>query len=135
MIEVEWSSLMSDVTSWLRDLGLEKYADAFSANEIDFRALPKLSEEDLKELGLPIGSRRIVIKALSHKMPQREAVLFTERDKLIYTHNYGTGFPQKESDSSSKTEKSADTKGVADLLGKGNSLFDDHASTVRNTEA
>jgi class 3 adenylate cyclase/tetratricopeptide (TPR) repeat protein len=56
---------MSDVASWLRDLGLERYANAFAANEIDFRTLPELTEEDLKELGLPIGPRRLVIRALA----------------------------------------------------------------------
>ena len=47
-----------EVKSWLEKLGLGKYADIFSKNEIDFQALPRLSEEDLKELGLPVGARR-----------------------------------------------------------------------------
>jgi hypothetical protein len=55
---------MSDVASWLRDFGREKYANTFSANEIDFRALSERSDEDLKALGLPIGPRRIVMKAV-----------------------------------------------------------------------
>src|SRR5215467_12206313 len=55
---------MTDVVGWLKQLGLEKYANAFAANEIDFRALPELTEDDLKELGLPIGPRRILMKAL-----------------------------------------------------------------------
>jgi class 3 adenylate cyclase/tetratricopeptide (TPR) repeat protein len=63
---------MTDVARWLRELGLEKYVDAFSANEIDFRALPELTEDDLKELGLPIGPRRIVMKALVSLRPAPE---------------------------------------------------------------
>jgi hypothetical protein len=46
---------MSDVKQWLSDLGLEKYAAAFAANEIDLAALRELTESDLRELGLPIG--------------------------------------------------------------------------------
>src|SRR5215472_7324980 len=49
---------MNDVTLWLKGLGLEKYADAFAENEIDLVTLRKLTEGDLKELGLPLGPRR-----------------------------------------------------------------------------
>jgi hypothetical protein len=40
-----------DVAAWLQGLGLERYVLAFRDNEIDGDALPKLSEEDLKDLG------------------------------------------------------------------------------------
>jgi class 3 adenylate cyclase len=39
-------------------LGLERYAPAFRDNEIDWDALPKLSEEDLKDLGVVLGGHR-----------------------------------------------------------------------------
>src|SRR5262249_19602670 len=55
---------MSDVHLWLKSLGLEKYADAFAENEIDFITLPELTEGDLKELGLPIGPRRRILNAI-----------------------------------------------------------------------
>jgi hypothetical protein len=42
---------MRDVATWLAGMGLERYAAAFAANEIDFAALPHLIEDDLKELG------------------------------------------------------------------------------------
>jgi len=47
-----------DVAAWLRGLGLERYAPAFRDNEIDWDALPKLSEEDLKDLGVVLGGHR-----------------------------------------------------------------------------
>ncbi|KAB2847557.1 MAG: adenylate/guanylate cyclase domain-containing protein, partial [Hyphomicrobiaceae bacterium] len=56
---------MSDVATWLAGLGLEKYAGVFAANEIDLAALPHLTENDLKELGLPIGPRRKVMAAIA----------------------------------------------------------------------
>ena len=56
---------MLDVGSWLARLGLAKYADVFAQNEIDLDALRHLSDDDLKELGLPIGPRRKVLAGLS----------------------------------------------------------------------
>ena len=47
-----------DIRSWLERFGFGKYADVFAENEIDFRALLRLTENDLKELGLPLGARR-----------------------------------------------------------------------------
>ena len=55
---------MSDIAFWLKGLGLERYADAFAANEIDLDTLPELTEGDLKELGLPIGPRRRILNAI-----------------------------------------------------------------------
>ncbi len=55
---------MTTVTSWLADLGLEKYAPDFEAAEIDFGTLPALREEDLVELGLPLGPRRKIWAAI-----------------------------------------------------------------------
>ena len=47
-----------DVAAWLKSLGLERYAPAFRDNEIDWDALPKLSAEDLKDLGVVLGGHR-----------------------------------------------------------------------------
>jgi class 3 adenylate cyclase/predicted ATPase len=47
-----------DVAAWLQGLGLERYVAAFRDNEIDWNALPKLSAEDLKDLGVVLGGHR-----------------------------------------------------------------------------
>jgi class 3 adenylate cyclase len=47
-----------DVAAWLQGLGLERYVPAFRENEIDWDALPKLSAEDLKDLGVVLGGHR-----------------------------------------------------------------------------
>ncbi len=47
-----------DITVWLRGLGLERYEAAFRDNEIDWGALPKLTLEDLKDLGVVLGRHR-----------------------------------------------------------------------------
>jgi len=55
-----------DIGGWLRELGLERYEQAFRQNEIDLRVLPKLTAEDLKELGVAaIGHRRLLIDAIA----------------------------------------------------------------------
>ncbi|MGX1262159.1 AAA family ATPase [Sinorhizobium fredii] len=56
---------MSDIAAWLARLGLDKYTEAFTANEVDFNALRHLSEEDLSALGLPLGPRRKVLAAIA----------------------------------------------------------------------
>ena len=47
-----------DVAGWLQGLGLERYVPAFRDNEIDWEALPKLTSEDLKDLGVVLGGHR-----------------------------------------------------------------------------
>ena len=52
--------------AWLRSLGLERYEAAFRDNEIDWGALPKLTVEDLKDLGVVLGShRRKLLEAIA----------------------------------------------------------------------
>src|SRR6202047_4140668 len=47
-----------DIAVWLRGLGLERYELAFRDNEIGREMLPKLTAEDLKDLGVVLGSHR-----------------------------------------------------------------------------
>ena len=55
---------MPDIENWLSQLGLEKHAPLFIEAEVDFETLPDLVEEDLKELGLPLGPRRKIWAAI-----------------------------------------------------------------------
>jgi class 3 adenylate cyclase len=55
-----------DIGAWLRDLGLEQYEATFRENEISEKVLPKLTAEDLKELGVTaLGHRRILLDAIA----------------------------------------------------------------------
>src|SRR5437868_7255655 len=54
-----------DVGDWLRDLGLEQYGQLFRASEIDAEVLPELTEIDLEKLGVPLGHRKRLIKAIA----------------------------------------------------------------------
>ena len=54
-----------DVGVWLRSLGLGQYEATFRDNEIDGAVLPKLTVEDLKDLGVAIvGHRRKIMSAI-----------------------------------------------------------------------
>src|ERR1700730_10470600 len=55
-----------DVVAWLRSLGLAEYEAAFRENRIDETVLPKLTVEDLKELGVSaLGDRRKLLDAIA----------------------------------------------------------------------
>ena len=55
-----------DVVVWLRSLGLAEYETAFRENKIDEGVLPKLTAEDLKELGVSaLGDRRKLLDAIA----------------------------------------------------------------------
>ena len=53
-----------DVGAWLRSLGLERYESVFRDNEIEADVLPDLSEADLEKLGLPVGPRKRILRAI-----------------------------------------------------------------------
>ena len=49
---------------WLRTLGLERYEPLLLDNAIDSDVLPELTEGDLEKLGIPMGDRKRLIKAI-----------------------------------------------------------------------
>lgn len=55
---------MSEIEIWLDKHGLSKYAEAFARHEIVVGDLPELTEDDLVEIGLPLGPRRRFAKAV-----------------------------------------------------------------------
>jgi class 3 adenylate cyclase/tetratricopeptide (TPR) repeat protein len=56
---------MRDLRDWLRGNNLEQYADAFEANDIDLDILADLDDNDLAQLGLSLGNRRRLLKAIA----------------------------------------------------------------------
>ena len=57
--------MTESIAQFLQAIGLAKYEDVFGANEIDLEAAAYLSEDDLKELGLPMGPRRKFAAAIA----------------------------------------------------------------------
>jgi predicted ATPase/class 3 adenylate cyclase len=56
---------MSDLRDWLRRHKFEQYANEFEASDIDMDILPELSEADLEKLGVSLGNRRRLLKAIA----------------------------------------------------------------------
>jgi class 3 adenylate cyclase len=50
---------------WLEDIGLGRYADVFTENLIDLDVLPDLTEADLAGLGVPLGDRKRLLRAMA----------------------------------------------------------------------
>ena len=64
-----------DIAAWLRGLELERYEAAFRANEIDASVLPRLTAEDLKDLGVTlVGHRRRLLDAIVALAPEPAVV-------------------------------------------------------------
>lgn len=54
-----------DLGNWLRNQGLERFETVFRDNDIDETALPHLTEDHLRELGLPMGARIRLLAAIA----------------------------------------------------------------------
>src|SRR6516164_9359770 len=55
---------MQQVADWLQKLGLGQYAQRFAENDISFSVLPDLTDQDLKEIGVSLGHRRQLLRAI-----------------------------------------------------------------------
>ena len=56
---------MQRIADWLEKLGMSEYAERFAENAIDFSVLPDLTDQDLKELGVLLGHRRKLLRAIA----------------------------------------------------------------------
>ena len=56
---------MRQVTDWLEKLGMSEYAQRFAESRIDFSVLSDLTDQDLRELGVVLGDRRKMLRAIA----------------------------------------------------------------------
>jgi hypothetical protein len=56
---------MTDICQWLAQIGLAHYSDLFEKNELRTDVLADLSEGDLKELGVPLGDRKRILRTVA----------------------------------------------------------------------
>jgi class 3 adenylate cyclase len=54
-----------DVGEWLRGLGLDQYETLFRRNDIDVEVLGELTDGDLEKLGVSLGHRKRLLKAIA----------------------------------------------------------------------
>jgi class 3 adenylate cyclase/tetratricopeptide (TPR) repeat protein len=57
--------IMKDIDEWLESIGLGEYAQLFAENAIDLSVVRDLTEQDLKSLGVVLGHRRKLLRAIS----------------------------------------------------------------------
>ena len=53
-----------DLAEWLRRYDLGQYAQTFAENNIDYSVLPDLTENDLEKLGVSLGHRKKLLRAI-----------------------------------------------------------------------
>src|SRR5262252_5792024 len=56
---------MQQIADWLEKLGMSEYAQRFAENRIDFSVLPELTDQDLEKLGIVLGDRRKMLRAIA----------------------------------------------------------------------
>ena len=64
---------MQEIPTWLGRLGLGQYAQRFADHEIDVSVLPHLTDQDLKDIGIPLGHRRKILVAISELTAAEQA--------------------------------------------------------------
>ena len=55
---------MQQIADWLEKLGMSEYAERFAENKIDVSVLRHLTDQDLKDIGVPLGHRRKMLAAI-----------------------------------------------------------------------
>ncbi|MGA6932578.1 MAG: adenylate/guanylate cyclase domain-containing protein, partial [Pseudolabrys sp.] len=69
---------ITDLAEWLGRHGLDQYAQTFVENNIDYSVLPDLTEDDLEKLGVSLGHRKKLLRAIDAVRPARQARDTTE---------------------------------------------------------
>jgi len=59
---------MQQIASWLDTLGLGQYAERFAENDIDPSVLRDLTDQDLEKIGVSLGHRRKMLRAIAESM-------------------------------------------------------------------
>jgi class 3 adenylate cyclase len=60
---------VATITEWLASLGMSEYARHFADNRIDdVGILPELTDQDLKDIGVPLGHRRKMLRAIAESL-------------------------------------------------------------------
>src|SRR5262249_30009776 len=55
---------MQEIADWLEKLGMSEYAQSFTEHKIDISVLAYLTDQDLKDIGIPLGHRRKLLAAI-----------------------------------------------------------------------
>ena len=78
----EDGSLSLDVRTWLETSGFGEYTDLFDAHRINAEALAALTEEHLREMGIPLGPRLNLLAAMARTSVSSPRSSTAERRRL-----------------------------------------------------
>ena len=73
---------MQGIADWLKQLGLGQYTQRFAENEIDVTVLRHLTDQDLREIGVPLGHRRKILAAIREDLGSTTPVISEPVDHL-----------------------------------------------------
>src|SRR6478672_9407045 len=55
---------VQQIADWLKKLGMSEYAQSFAENDVDMAVLPDLTDQHLKDLGVSLGHRLKMLRAI-----------------------------------------------------------------------
>src|SRR5262245_7120931 len=68
---------MRKIADWLEKLGMSEYAQRFAENRIDLSVLPDLTDQDLEKIGVVLGDRRKMLRAIANLEAPKAAPVAT----------------------------------------------------------
>ena len=75
---------MKGIAEWLASIGLSEYAERFAENAIDLSVIRDLTEQDLRDLGVLLGHRRKILRAISELDGAISAPLETATERALH---------------------------------------------------
>ncbi|KAL2508016.1 ankyrin repeat and SAM domain-containing protein 6-like [Forsythia ovata] len=130
---------VESVDNFLHSLGLEKYSITFQAEEVDMTALVHMNDEDLKDLGIPMGPRKKILLALESKSPDllptggQEFLPPRGKRSSLNINNKGRRRSRIESEKTKK--KAAHSQNVALEMIEGAYLSDTSMAEIKDTKS
>src|SRR5258707_12962210 len=74
---------MKGIAEWLTSIGLSEYAQRFGDNAIDLSVIRDLTEQDLRDLGVLLGHRRKILRAIAELDGVMPAVIETATEPAL----------------------------------------------------
>ncbi len=78
---------MHSFESWLQTVGLSEYAALLAEHRVDFDVISELTDEELRELGIPLGDRKRFLRAAAARLapdpPSTDASLSSQRSATV----------------------------------------------------
>jgi class 3 adenylate cyclase/tetratricopeptide (TPR) repeat protein len=80
------AGVTKDLAEWLASIGLAEYADRFAENAVDLSVVRDLTDQDLKELGVRLGHRRKILRAIARLAPAETVVQSMQAEEAERRH-------------------------------------------------